>query len=106
MIPRRERLAMEVPIAIMRYRQGVGVRSVVSGVAGVAFFLLAIYTGSAVNPLTKVVGNNNFPVPGLGANGSLVQFDAVAATTYSVHVGSVGGQHGAISLNVFQFPPI
>jgi hypothetical protein len=34
-----------------------------------------------------------------------VQFDAVAGTTYSIQVGSVGGQQGAISLNVFQFPP-
>jgi hypothetical protein len=183
---------MEVPIAIMRHRPGVGVRAVVSGIAVFVFFLLAIsvtpsiaasvndlrinqfatpswiligssgryadtyaldntgatleqgepteggiltrsiwsrfsptqntrvvihtfgseidtvlavYTGSAVNALTRVVGNNNFPVPGLSANGSLVQFDAIAGTTYSIQVGSVGGQQGPISLNVFQFPP-
>jgi hypothetical protein len=67
--------------------------------------VLAVYTGSAVNALTRVVGNNNFPVPGLGPNGSLVQFDAVGGTTYHIQAGSVGGQQGAISLNVFQFPP-
>src|SRR5262245_45802001 len=67
--------------------------------------VLAVYTGSAVNALTRVVGNNNFPVQGLSANASLVQFDAVAGTTYSIQAGSVGGQQGAIKLNVFQFPP-
>ena len=67
--------------------------------------VLAVYTGSAVNALTRVAGNNDFPVPGVSTNGSLVQFDAVAGTTYSIQTGSVGGQQGAISLNVFQFPP-
>lgn len=66
--------------------------------------VLVVYTGSAVNALTRVVGNNDFPAPGLGTTGSLVQFDAVAGVTYSIQMGSVGGQQGEISLNVFQFP--
>ncbi len=67
--------------------------------------VLAVYTGSAVNALTRVTGNNDFPVPGLSNTGSLVQFDAVAGVTYRIQVGSVGGQQGDILLNVFQFPP-
>src|SRR5262249_18787315 len=35
--------------------------------------VLAVYTGSAVNALTRVAGNNDFPVPGVSTNGSLVQ---------------------------------
>src|SRR5262249_43159256 len=61
--------------------------------------------GSAVDALTRVTGNNDFPVPGLGSTGSLVQFDAVAGTTYRIQAGSVGGQQGSISINMFQLPP-
>src|SRR5262249_6471725 len=66
--------------------------------------VLAVYTGSAVNALTRVVGNNDIPAPGLSSHGSLVQFDATAGVPYSIQVGSIGGQQGVISLNVLQAP--
>ncbi len=66
--------------------------------------VLAVYTGSAVNALTRVAGNHTFPVPGLTPSRSLVQFDAVAGVTYSIQIGSVGGAQGDISVNVFQLP--
>lgn len=65
--------------------------------------IVTVYTGSAVNTLTRVAGNNNFSVPGVSATASLVQFDAVAGTTYSVQIGSINGAQGDIFASVFQF---
>jgi hypothetical protein len=67
--------------------------------------VVAVYTGSAVGALTRVTGNQTFPVPGLPPGGSLVQFDAVAGVTYSIQIGSVGGAQGDIAVSVFQLPP-
>lgn len=65
--------------------------------------VVTVYTGAAVNALTRVAGNNNFPVPGVSATASLVQFDAVAGTTYSIQIGSINNAQGDIFLGVFEF---
>ncbi|MCI0734960.1 MAG: hypothetical protein L0Y50_01570 [Beijerinckiaceae bacterium] len=74
--------------------------------------VLAVYTGGAVNRLTRILGNDNRPAlglgnnpPGLSTNRSLVQFDAFAGTAYSVQMGSRSGAQGEIFASVFSFPP-
>jgi hypothetical protein len=57
--------------------------------------LLGVYTGSDVNDLTLVVENDD---DGL-LETSLVEFDAVAGTTYDISVDGYAGQVGNISLN-------
>lgn len=51
--------------------------------------ILAVYTGSALNALTRVVDDNNACLP--GSFGSRVTFTAVAGTTYRIAVGDAGG---------------
>jgi hypothetical protein len=67
--------------------------------------VLAVYTGAAVNALTRIAGNHTSAVSGLPSAGSRVQFDAVAGQTYHVQIGSVGGAQGDIAVSVFQLPP-
>jgi hypothetical protein len=66
--------------------------------------VLAVYRGTALDNLVRVTGNDNRPLPGVGAKHSLVQFDTVAGTDYVVQIGSRAQAEGEISLNVFSFP--
>jgi hypothetical protein len=50
--------------------------------------VLAVYTGSAVNSLSRVADNNNACSSGWG---SKVTFNATAGTTYRIAVGDAGG---------------
>ena len=50
--------------------------------------ILAVYTGSAVNSLTRVVDGNNGCQSGFG---SIVTFEAAAGTEYKIAVGDAGG---------------
>jgi hypothetical protein len=67
--------------------------------------VLAVYTGSSVNHLTKVTSNDDRPVPGISGVHSLVQFDAKAGVDYSIQIGSKTGAEGDVYLNAFVFPP-
>jgi len=60
--------------------------------------LLAVYTGSAVNALTPVAGNDD--AGGKCSPGSKVGFAAIANTTYRIAVDGKNGAQGAIRLNV------
>lgn len=66
--------------------------------------VLAVYRGTALDNLTRVAGNDNRIVPGIGNKHSLVQFNAVADIDYWVQIGSRANAEGVISLNVFRFP--
>jgi hypothetical protein len=55
---------------------------------------LGVYTGSTVNALTLVAGNDDFG-PGLTSS---VTFNAVAGNTYQIAVDGFGGQAGNIVL--------
>ncbi len=52
--------------------------------------ILAVYTGSAVNTLSRVADNNNHVDCG-GSWGSKLAFDTTAGTTYRIAVGDAGG---------------
>ena len=67
--------------------------------------VLAVYRGTALDNLTRVAGNDNTVVPGIGNKHSLVQFNTVAGADYWVQIGSRANAEGEISLNVFRFPP-
>ena len=67
--------------------------------------VLAVYTGSAVNHLTKVASNDDRLVPGVSGIHSLVQFNANANVEYSIQIGSKTGAEGDVYLNAFVFPP-
>ena len=67
--------------------------------------VLAVYTGSAVNHLTKVASNDDRLVPGVSGIHSLVQFIANANVEYSIQIGSKTGAEGDVYLNAFVFPP-
>jgi len=58
---------------------------------------LGVYTGSAVNALTPVAGNDDFP--GLGLR-SQVQFNAIAGQTYQIAVDGYTSRTGNINLNL------
>ncbi|MBA3866594.1 MAG: PPC domain-containing protein [Solirubrobacterales bacterium] len=60
--------------------------------------LLAVYTGSAVNALTPIAGNDD--AGGKCSPRSKVGFAAVANTTYRIAVDGKNGAQGAIKLNV------
>lgn len=62
---------------------------------------LGIYTGSAVNALTLIVGDDDSG----GSQASKVTFAAVAGTTYQIAVDGFSGGSGAIVLNVVLVPP-
>lgn len=62
-----------------------------------------VYTGSPVNALTRIAGNNDFVVPGVSSTASLVQFNATAGVTYWIQIGSIANAQGDIILSVFQF---
>ena len=66
--------------------------------------VLAVYRGKALDNLTRVAGNDNTVVPGIGNKHSLVQFNTVAGADYWVQIGSRANAEGEISLNVFRFP--
>jgi hypothetical protein len=54
--------------------------------------ILAVYTGSQLNALTRVADNNNDPACATAdPYGSKVSFEAVAGTTYDIAVGDAGG---------------
>jgi hypothetical protein len=53
--------------------------------------ILAVYTGSQLNSLTRVADNNNDPACTSDIYGSKVSFEAVAGTTYDIAVGDAGG---------------
>ena len=61
--------------------------------------LLGVYTGSAVNSLTTVAGNDDSPVA-CKELGSEVEFSATSGTTYWIAVDSKGGTEGLFSLEV------
>jgi hypothetical protein len=88
-----------------RLSPGRNYRVVIHTIGSEVDTVLAVYTGAAVNALTRITGNHTFPVPGLPSSASLVQFDAVAGETYHIQIGSVGGAQGDIAVNVFQLPP-
>jgi hypothetical protein len=68
--------------------------------------VLAAYTGNAVNALTAVTSNDDRAVPGFGNNTqSLIQFNAVANTKYSIQFGSKTNVNGNIYAGAFVFPP-
>ncbi len=54
--------------------------------------ILAVYTGSALNALTRVTDNNNDPACATeNEYGSKVSFEAVGGTSYDIAVGDAGG---------------
>lgn len=56
--------------------------------------ILAVYTGSSLNALTRIADNNNSEIPNgcaTGTYGSILAFDAIAGTTYRIAVGDAGG---------------
>jgi hypothetical protein len=54
--------------------------------------ILAVYTGSALDALTRVTDNNNDPACATHDEyGSKVSFEAVGGTTYDIAVGDAGG---------------
>ena len=56
--------------------------------------ILAVYTGTSIDTLTRIADNNNSEIPnGCAAEtyGSILTFDAVAGTAYRVAVGDAGG---------------
>lgn len=54
--------------------------------------ILAVYTGSALDALTRVTDNNNDPSCATkNPYGSKVSFEAVGGTTYDIAVGDAGG---------------
>jgi hypothetical protein len=56
--------------------------------------ILAVYTGSQLNNLTRVTDNNNHPDCPAGTFGSKVTFNATAGTVYPIAVGDAGGARG------------
>ena len=86
-------------------RKAVSRRVVLDTVGSSVDTVLAVYIISVPHTLTRVAGNNDFPVPGVSTTSSLVQFTADAGKTYWVQVGSVGGAQGDMVLNVHQFDP-
>ena len=67
--------------------------------------LLAVYTGSAVNALTPVSRYANLSVPAASSeepfyDGSRVEFDAVAGTTYYIAVDGAGGDSGTVAMTI------
>lgn len=68
--------------------------------AGTAFnTLLGVYTGSAVSTLTRIASDNN---SGGLTNRSVVNFNAVAGTTYNIAVDGYNGASSRISLSLTQ----
>ncbi len=67
--------------------------------------VLAVYTGNAVNHLTKVISNDDTTVPGFATQQSLVQFNAQPNTTYRIQIGSKTGAEGDVFTSVHVFPP-
>jgi uncharacterized protein (TIGR03437 family) len=63
--------------------------------------LLAVYTGSAVNQLTRRASNNNQP----DSKTSLVTFAATAGQTYQISVDGLDGQTGNLVL-LWAFAPL
>lgn len=72
---------------------------------GVFDTVLAVYRGTWFDNFTRLAGNDNTPVPGIGGKHSLVQFNAAMGAEYRVQVGSRNQAEGEISLNMFRFPP-
>ncbi len=60
--------------------------------------LLGIYTGSSVDSLTLIGGNDNFIEHDIGYIQSQVRFDAVAGTTYYIAVDGKAGATGNVVL--------
>jgi hypothetical protein len=87
-----------------RYSPARDYRVVIHTIGSAVDTVVGVYTGSAVDALTRITGNHTFPVAGLAPGRSLVQFDAVAGETYSIQIGTVGGAQGDIAVNVFQLP--
>lgn len=65
--------------------------------------VLAVYTGSQVNALTRITGNDDRSVSGIGYKHSLVAFNALANVQYSVQIGSKTGATGDIYAHIFAF---
>src|SRR3954471_8139110 len=83
----------------------------VAGAAGTAHFdtigsgfdtYLAVFTGTAVNALTKIVGDDNSG----GSNTSSLSFTAVSGTSYKIqiHAFSANSSSGTYHLN-WLIPP-
>lgn len=68
--------------------------------------ILAVYTGSALNALTRVTDNNNDPACSTAdIYGSKVGFEAVGGTTYYIAVGDAGGaREKSFALNIVGSP--
>jgi len=66
--------------------------------------LLAVYTGSAVNALTPVAGNDDNLAgegfPGCKGTDSEVSLEVTAGTTYRIAVDAAGGTRGAFNLRI------
>jgi hypothetical protein len=69
--------------------------------------ILAVYTGSALNALTRVTDNNN-DIACAGGNvfGSMLSFTAVGGTQYLIAVGDAGGAtQNTFTLDIAGSPP-
>jgi hypothetical protein len=62
--------------------------------------LTAVYTGSAVNALTPVASNEDFPQPSCFGETAQVEFTADAGTTYSIAIDGRGGAQGSFSFTI------
>ncbi len=60
---------------------------------------VAVYTGSAVNALTRIGSNDDSGPNGNNLN-ALVDFDAVENTVYSIAVDSLGDEEGELTLSI------
>jgi hypothetical protein len=69
--------------------------------------ILAVYTGSQLNNLTRVTDNNNHPDCPAGTFGSKVTFNATAGTIYRIAVGDAGGaRENTFTLRVDYAPTV
>jgi len=69
--------------------------------------ILAVYTGSQLNNLTRVTDNNNHPDCPAGTFGSKVTFNAAVGTTYRIAVGDAGGaRENTFTLRVDYAPTV
>src|ERR1043165_3640745 len=62
--------------------------------------LLGVYTGTAVNQLTTMAGNDDYFSGQTFSSQSLVQFGAVAGTIYRIAVDGYSGSRGSIVLHI------
>lgn len=62
--------------------------------------LVAVYSvgGPLFSDLVRVAGNNDFTVPGVSTQQSLVQFTATPGVTYLLQAGAIGGAQGDVVL--------